>query len=138
MGSVPDYRHLSHDDQRECAHWNAARAVNPHSPLLPALSNPPADHQLFTTGYETFDDLKKALDDYTLNAGFKAVVRRTGPTYKRLFCSRGEKRESVATQRKTNTIKCDCEWSALATNTRKEEAGAITWSWVLKIDKPTH
>lgn len=63
MASVPTYGHLSHEDEKECNHWNQARTANPNSPLEVALSNPPPLHQLYTDGYDTFEQLKSIIAD---------------------------------------------------------------------------
>lgn len=131
MASVSSYGHFSPDDIRECEHWNAARTANPTSP---------EDHQHFTTGYESYEQLKAALDEFTLNAGFKTHVRGSHEVSKRLYCSKGNKRMSRSTGKKESTTKkCDCKWAALAQHIRKERVGGtVYWCWTLKIDSPVH
>lgn len=109
MASPTSYADLSPDDQRECNHWNFSLAANPNSPLHLAHSNPPQDHQLFTTGYSTYEELKAAPDEYSFKAGWKSCIGSSGATYKRLNCTKGPKRQSVASKKESFIIKSDCK-----------------------------
>lgn len=109
MATVPSYGHLKPEDVGECEHWNQARERNPESALDITLFNPPVDHQLFTTGYDDYEELKKALDTYTLNAGWKSVVRNSHDLGNRLVCSKGRMRDTESEKKRSSTTKkCEC------------------------------
>lgn len=139
MATIPSYAHLSADDQRECAHWNAAITANPEIAMRPALSKPSAEFKLFSGGYTTYEELKKALDDYTLPAGWRTVTKHSNDGSVSLACSKGATRASSSNGKKnSSTIKWDCKWSALAHQVREVTDDLVTRKWYLRIDHSSH
>jgi len=101
-------------------------SVSDSEPPLPRLSNPPAGHPLFTTQYDTFDELMEDLNDYAARAYFLVIKRSSsnrvegfGYTRVELACQRGKVRAFEAHSRSVSTSKRGCEWKAVAKVVKK-------------------
>ncbi|EAQ88884.1 hypothetical protein CHGG_05503 [Chaetomium globosum CBS 148.51] len=89
---------------------------------IPPFSNPPANHPLFTTKYDTLDDLMEVLHDHAAKAHFSVVKGRSsnkvediGYTRFDILCQKGKIRPSEAHSRPSSTNKRGCKWQAVAT-----------------------
>ena len=128
------------DDDRDRAPPNTGPS-QPHGPL--PLTNPPRDHKLFTTLYDSFDELMADLNNWADKAKFGVrklrgcnPVKDFGWSRYDIGCWRGTvRRDQGHGNRSTVTKMRDCPWQgaakALACNGRK-------WTFELKIGSEVH
>lgn len=132
MATSQTYEHLDEDHQAACLQWN--ECITHTNKRLPALINPADDSLLRTTGYETWEDFRQALDETTKAAGFVTKIKDSGKGYKTIICNRGGGKPSEATRKQPLSIKVDCQWQAVVHCNKKTNN-----NWVLvKIKHLSH
>lgn len=103
-------------------------------PFKPTHSNLSFDYRLINNGYDTFNELYNALDEYTYNIVLKSIVPDSTAILNKPNCSRRTKYSSTIYTYTIYTIKFDYKWHALAQHKIIENKdGIIQWRWLLTI-----
>ena len=82
---------------------------------VPPFSNPPANHALLASKYDSLEALMEDLHEFCASARFSVIKQRSnnyvkgfGPTRVDLICARGMIRKQEALSRDTSTAKVGC------------------------------